>query len=313
MAVCFMKEVENKRPGIKNGKQLKAIYSDSFIIGDVEFKLFFDHAFSDDEFDIAYFQFLNKGEMFHYHAYYEIMFVFEGVVEIVSNEEKYILNSGDVILIPIGAVHFSKISYNCKYLTLGFEMERAKNIDKYSRIFKRLYMLLNKSIFNIKEMDITNKGKQMIDLLKSEFSLKAFHINTIFQEIIFSICRYIENRYFLYEKDDKNTNLFNFKQVLNRKITSLDSPTRLKDIAYEMNLSERQLSRIIKTLYGGTFCEIKTYLRIESAKRMLVETDLSIEKISEEVFFISVPSFIKKFKQITNKTPLQYRKEHKSK
>ena len=49
-------------------------------------------------------------------------------------------------------------------------------------------------------------------------------------------------------------------------------------------------------------------IRVEYAKRLLTETDLLISEIAIECGYESVEYFIRMFKTITKKTPLQYRK-----
>ena len=54
-----------------------------------------------------------------------------------------------------------------------------------------------------------------------------------------------------------------------------------------------------------------THLKIERAKRLLRESDLSVSRISELFAFDTPNYFTKTFKRLTGYTPLQYKKIHR--
>lgn len=55
-----------------------------------------------------------------------------------------------------------------------------------------------------------------------------------------------------------------------------------------------------------------TLLRIERAKELLRETDLSVKEISGAVGYFDVPGFVRRFKKYIGTTPAQYRKNYDS-
>ena len=54
--------------------------------------------------------------------------------------------------------------------------------------------------------------------------------------------------------------------------------------------------------------EYLAILRVERSKQLLTETELSIKEIAVNVGYYDASSFIRRFKQITGVTPLQYRR-----
>ncbi len=60
-----------------------------------------------------------------------------------------------------------------------------------------------------------------------------------------------------------------------------------------------------------TILDYITLLRIEKAKKLIENSGESIQYISEQVGYINVSSFIRRFKQVTGKTPGEFRKELK--
>lgn len=74
-------------------------------------------------------------------------------------------------------------------------------------------------------------------------------------------------------------------------------------------------SHIFKQFKRATNCSVMAYftrLKIDRAKRMLRETNLSVTQISETLSFDSPNYFAKAFKKTTGYTPSRYRKMRKS-
>jgi YesN/AraC family two-component response regulator len=61
-----------------------------------------------------------------------------------------------------------------------------------------------------------------------------------------------------------------------------------------------------------TFIERRTFLRIETAKNMLIETDLSIDDIINKIGFSNKSGFYKKFLEATGMMPSDFRKNNKN-
>src|SRR5690625_560656 len=82
----------------------------------------------------------------------------------------------------------------------------------------------------------------------------------------------------------------------------------LKGIAEIVHLNASYLSSLFKEELNMTFSEYLTRRRIQEAKRLLMQTDLTINEIAEKVGYQTAKYFIKIFKQYENTTPNSYRK-----
>ncbi|NLY86995.1 MAG: helix-turn-helix transcriptional regulator [Clostridiales bacterium] len=88
----------------------------------------------------------------------------------------------------------------------------------------------------------------------------------------------------------------------------LNEKIELVQIADEVNLSRTYASAIFKEELGITISEFILRERIAEAKRLLVETDLTIADIAERLTFCSQSYFTKSFTNIEEMTPGEYRK-----
>ena len=69
------------------------------------------------------------------------------------------------------------------------------------------------------------------------------------------------------------------------------------------------LSRIIKQKTGMSYKEYLTGLRIEEAKKMLLDQNMSVMDVCQNIGYVNVSYFIKIFQEYTGMTPARFRDE----
>ena len=84
----------------------------------------------------------------------------------------------------------------------------------------------------------------------------------------------------------------------------------LKEIARIMHFNSAYLGQKFKQHTHMTFNEYLLQQRMETAKRLLIETDLRIYQIANEVGYSETDWFYKKFKAYTGKSAKEYRKKN---
>ena len=89
-----------------------------------------------------------------------------------------------------------------------------------------------------------------------------------------------------------------------------DPEISMTAIAESIDLSTARLSLSFRERMGMTPSDYLSLLRCEKARSLLEGTALSIREISALVGYYDAGSFIRRFKQITGETPLQYRRAH---
>ena len=87
-----------------------------------------------------------------------------------------------------------------------------------------------------------------------------------------------------------------------------DPEISMAAIADSFELSTTRFSLSFKEKKGMPPLEYLTLLRVEHAKELLAKTDLPIRDVSGQVGYYDSGSFIRRFKQVTGETPLQYRR-----
>ena len=84
-------------------------------------------------------------------------------------------------------------------------------------------------------------------------------------------------------------------------------PLTISKLASALNLSTRQLERIIKARFGMTFHEVLTEKRLSYATNRLVTSNHSITSILREIGYTKSSLFYRDFAKKYNMTPTEYR------
>jgi AraC-like DNA-binding protein len=85
-------------------------------------------------------------------------------------------------------------------------------------------------------------------------------------------------------------------------------PLSLRDVAREVNLTPGYLTTVVRRRTGRTVLEWIAERRIAEARRLLVETDRSVEEIGRAVGYDDTGYFIRVFRRFHAITPLAWRR-----
>ena len=84
----------------------------------------------------------------------------------------------------------------------------------------------------------------------------------------------------------------------------------LEVIADLINMTPSSFSRYFKSRVNKSFSDFIKELRIDYARKLLNENKISINSVSYDSGYTTLSNFNKQFKEVTGKTPLQYRNEY---
>ena len=84
-------------------------------------------------------------------------------------------------------------------------------------------------------------------------------------------------------------------------------PISLKDVAKAVSLSAGHLTTVVGNKTGRTVLEWITERRMAEARRLLVETDLSVEEVGHKVGYADAGYFVRTFRRAHGATPLGWR------
>ena len=279
---------------LKGGFMDINIFSFNFEVGDVQFNIS---------------KYVGEGNKevsplgFHTHNEHEMFFVDKDGLVLGSMDKQIEYDYGTVVIVPPNFTHYS---YGCKS-TVSFsfcKIEKAR--EKYYDAFTRSISIDKPTTFN-KDDGYFWLWNEIKNCLNFSAGLEKLRLKTALQLLIIKI---LEEKIKPANSGEIIVNksyLFTIDNFLNDKFRE---QVYLKDLAKELCLSQRQVSRIISKIYGASFSKILAQTRLRKAEILLLKTDKSISDICQSVGFINESNFFTLFKKQYGCTPLQFRVKH---
>jgi AraC-like DNA-binding protein/mannose-6-phosphate isomerase-like protein (cupin superfamily) len=257
-----------------------------------------------------YFKQWNQYEMaFHSHPAVEIMYVISGECVVEFEENFVMMKKGQFILIDSCVIHRLIVVEQCRMLNIEFSfVEKAGAFPSIKELalenqfftwflnFKKAYIVLHdpsevyqtlKSL--VLELDESEKdNKLLIHLLISQLLIRigtmAFEAEGSKKQMNISIQKAIEYIHHHY-----------------------DCAIQVSDVAAIVHLHPGYLHRLFKAHMGCSIMEYVAIHRIQKAKALLLQTDMSITEVSSYIGMNSAQYFSTLFKKYTQMTPLEFR------
>ena len=110
------------------------------------------------------------------------------------------------------------------------------------------------------------------------------------------------------EFSDKNDKYSSIRKGIELLESNVYGDISISDVALSCNVSEAHFRRLFKEYAQKSPIQYRIELKISYAKRMLTDTDMSVESIAEALSFESSSYFCRVFKKKTGMTPSEYRK-----
>lgn len=240
----------------------------------------------------------------HYHNHFELEIVLDGSGLQLFNNEEFEMKKGDIYLLrPIDSHKIHSDGITIKNIHL-----KANVLPKW--ILQKLHSFKNPVVFHLDDNQF-QKFNQLFDLLEEENRNKSNEIDVRMDviEIIFAnFIRLAKNDISLY--GDGVTSKVTYYICKNNRFTQ---KIALDEIAKYAGYSKYYISSVFHKQYGITIQEFIIMQRVEYAKKLILETDLSITEIIMECGFASTSNFYSKFIKYVGCSPLQFRKEVKNK
>jgi AraC-like DNA-binding protein/quercetin dioxygenase-like cupin family protein len=251
----------------------------------------------------------------HIHEFIEIIYAKSGeAVETVDGVD-YSVKRGDMIFINYGSTHAFKRAGDKKYeyVNICFSPEVvANNIITPENAFSLLSLTAfnemsrgargeKLSFFGTERQEIENILEAMLREKKekrpSADKILESYMNIIITKMLRKTSLQVDNE----ELDDVWRALSDYIDE------NLDTKLTLSLLASKCFYNPSYFSRTFKEKFGMTLTEYINRKRVASASKLLLESDMSVDEISERVGFSDRSSFYHTFSKIMGTTPSEYR------
>lgn len=229
----------------------------------------------------------------HTHNSFELIHLMEGRLQVIIDNNSFILSKNQYILIlPNQAHSFINIDY-CKTSLCVFSNDTLPdfynltlNLEAINPIFY-IDELENIPLLLIKSKDKFYR-KSILYLVASKFNNNTTYTNrnTKFSTFVQEVLNFIENNY-------------------KKNIT-------LSDLAKEIGYDYNYTSNLFNSTFKTNFLKLVNTFRLDSAIQMLTDTDTKIIDIALDCGFGSTRTFNRSFFELKKMSPNDYRKMNKN-
>ena len=251
---------------------------------------------------------------YHWQENTEIIWIQKGELYLKIQEKSYIGKAGDIIYINPKELHgMHSQTPDCTYLAFIFPFSWFQ----FAQMDEATEMYLN---------PLAEGNAQVITQLPSSVSERT---GIIFQEIydnylsssgnwlmikanllLFYACLF-QNNLIFYRHQEDSAQMCLLLDIARYMQTHYKEKLSLKELGQIFHMSPKYFSVFFQKHFSSNLTEYLTSIRIEYAKKMLLESDSDMELISQQTGFSSSSYFIRMFRRSLGMTPGQYRKKYK--
>jgi len=146
--------------------------------------------------------------------------------------------------------------------------------------------------------------KKILEIMMVEYANRKEDTQKILKFLFQALILEISRRYKKINADKKFTKSLS-AQIIEFICDNSDTAT-LKKIAEKFSYHPNYISALLHKETGKTFTKILLEKRMERAEKLLKNTNLSIEKISEMLGYATAENFYKSFKKFYKKSPREF-------
>jgi len=274
-----------------------------------------EHSFSARHDVVPYFY--NK---LHYHSEIELVFIVKGTGRQFIGDDMHYFKNGDMTLVGENLPHlwrsdekylFKKAKSKCEAYVIHFTNDCLGKDFFYLSENKNLLALLKRAKHGIRIKD--NTRLEIINLMQEVLNASSVKRIILLLKILDlistskhaeTICRQNADFHFSPSDSEKMNTIYQYiMRHFDRELT-------LKEVAAVAYLSPNSFCRYFKSRIKKSFSKFLIEIRIWHACKLLAETEKPVAEICYECGYNNFSNFNKHFKSITNRTPLQHRKNY---
>ena len=242
--------------------------------------------------------------LLHFHEEIEIIHITEGQAEIFIDGKRFVAKSGDSLFVsPMVSHRMNVLKGKFGYYCICFDgkllgdREEAGNVAEGS---KKLPPMMRNSV-------VAESVKNIAHLFGGDKKGRSYsavgELYRIFGEIISA--NLLEDAA---DSSDGKFALAIFKYIKGKYSEQITSG----DCAEHFYIDQSSFCRKFKKCFGTTFSNYLCSYRLERARQMLEEKNLSVSEVSNKAGYANTSYFIKKYRQAYGITPKQSMKKEKN-
>lgn len=244
----------------------------------------------------------------HDHSYYELQLLLKGKFMMEVNDKALALEKKQGILIAPNTYHLSHtFSSEFERVSLKLFLGKGDLKERLKDFAYRCFPVDEEIEDACRSCMAEHEGKEIFQTQMLQAQLTRLMIQVVRKLELFGEDKDLAGRKKL------NFRLDQIEEIDSYMNQNYMNKAGMPQLAHRLCISSRQLRRLMEELYGMTFQEKLTSVRMERAGLLLKTTDKSSGEIADSVGYGSESTFYKNFQVYYSMTPGEYRKQMKRK
>lgn len=238
----------------------------------------------------------------HSHMWLELIIPVQGIAEVNVKNSHYLVNPGEMLIIPPLAIHESRRS--------DFHSGYTGYVAQYS--YHHLHAMIDHAsrlVFDSFPVAVEKKWldhiKSAVKLMKEDDPLNKLRTSLLMDEVLLEIAQ-------LYGHWDKSGSEDSQITLVQNALSAIQENAfrnqSIQDAVADLHVSYAYLSRCFKKETGITMTEFRDEVRMAKAAKLIHIGDIPLESISMEVGYGEYAPFCRKFRSYFGCTPSSLRK-----
>jgi AraC-like DNA-binding protein len=270
----------------------------------------------------AYSFYINHRLTQNYHDYLELLYFYKGTGTCLMGEKKITAEEGDLIifnnvelhtilpdkredLILVAIYFLPELLY--KPGSNGICLEYLKPFFCRNEVFNNLI-----PSNEVKKNDLGVLIKKIFYEIVNRNDYYKLTATTLLQEVMIKLLYYYNNGKSHLNSDigynKKLADIDKLKATFVLIMNNYKHNITLEDAAGSACMSPHYFCRFFKKVTGTTFKEYLLRIRIDKAKELLIQYNMSVTEIAYQVGFENLSYFFRVFKRFTRLNPMEFRK-----
>ena len=248
----------------------------------------------------------------HQHEFIEMVYVLSGSAVQIVDEQEYEVHRGDMIFINYGSIHaFSELKNFC-YCNICFSPEIVSDTIITP---DNAFALLSLTAFDEMRKDqnggrVTFSGRECVEIENIlQAMLEEYESDQpLSDKVMENYMNILITKMLRKSQPGMGQETKDIWQELSEYIEqNPDAELTLSALASKCFYNPSYFSRMFKQKFHMSLTEYVTRKRVEYAIRLLSDSSLSVDEISQKTGFVDRSTFYSAFSKITGTTPAQYR------
>ncbi|WP_419874045.1 AraC family transcriptional regulator [Candidatus Pristimantibacillus sp. PTI5] len=255
----------------------------------------------------------------HWHEHFEIIVMRQGSALFHIDSRPYVVNEGDVIIIPGGGLHvgyalgYGHIYYDCVVLNASLFNDWVHDPVHAQFVAPYLEGRLHFPVKPAEQEESCRRYFPLLDEAVAELAAKPPAYQLVVKSKLHALFTLLSRTFLERQLAGKPAepyfvNRDRFKRLLQRIESDFCEKISIEQAAKQVSLNPYHFCKLFKKLTGRTFVEYVNVSRMNEAERLLRESNDTITEIAAKVGCENPNYFTKLYKQYKGMTPSQARK-----